>query len=164
MDSPVFVDFHFRLKTKKQLVGIFLRAVAVVVVAFAAVGIAQIAFPFHHIRVFFEFGDSYAEIVQFVPKLRRKFIHKSLIRAFGIFRHSFSHHLRHFVARNVAVAPKTSVAVTVDNAVASKLSNSVISPMPRRNIGKGICCGKRNACRASSQKRCDNCFLHYESS
>ena len=167
LTGPVLVDLHLRLESEQQTVRVGLVADAAVVtiryILFRAsdVTITDHASPLHVVHFLLESGNADAKIVQLIGELSSQLVDQGLVSA--AFRHSAGNHLRHFIAGDLLVATVGAVAITFDDAVSSKLSDSVISPMIGRDILERVRSSERRGGCANDESRRQSgyeSFLH----
>ena len=166
LHMPMAVDLSGRLETEQKC--IIIHFAVCHIVAIAGIGVTKFAVPFHHIRVALEVGDTDTEVVKLICKLSGKTVNKRTIRCGHIaLRHRLCDHLRHLVARDVAVTAERAVTIALDNAVCRELRHSVVCPMITRHVGEGVRRCERGRCRADRERCRESCcqsLLHGNSS
>ena len=170
-DMPMIVDLRRREEAQLELILVcFLSdlCVVLVVVTTAPITITQFARPLHHIRVALEVGDANAEVVELVCELGGKAVDECAIRCGHItLCHCLCNHLRHLIARDVAVTAERAVTVALDNAVRCELRHGVICPVVTGHVGEGVRRCERGRCRADRERCRESCcqsLLHGNSS
>ena len=162
------VDLGGGAQTEEQLVIRLLvpQVLGYELAACALIGVLEFSLPLHRIGVLFEVRHAYTEVVQLVRELRSEAVDKCLVRCGHIaLCHRLCRHLRHLIARDVAVAAIRAVAVALDHTVGGELRHSVIRPVVARHIAERICRRERRRCCADDECRTEcgyQSFLHGE--
>ena len=165
VDMPVVIDLCRGLKTEQEMVVIVTRYFfGFNPKALARIGILELAVPLHHVGIALQVRNAYAEVVELICELRGKAIdQRTVARTYAALCHCLCDHLRHLIARDVAVTAIGAVAIAFNDAVRSELGHSVICPMVTGHIRERIgSCKRRRSC-TDDKRRCQRgyeCLLH----
>ena len=148
----MIVDLSARLEAELEVVVV---VTALAFLALTRVGVLEFAVPLHHVGIALEVRDAHAEVVELICELSGKAVNECAVRCGHVaLCHCLCDHLRHLIARDVAVAAERAVAVALDDAVRGELGHSVVCPVITGHIRERVRCCERCACCTDNESRC----------